>query len=198
MNVPLRIVGRFAPEFLKKKELEKLLAVVAAAFKSDIPSITSLSFDESLQTFADKTEREAARAVADGRDLAAIKNELYRGAFEIGERLRNVFRVSTIPDAMAVGRVIYRHLGITFHGTQSGNVVIPQCYFSRLYSSSTCRIISSLDEGMMAGLSGGKAFVFSQRMTEGFTTCRGHFILKDGTIEKSDRGRYRCWWCNRG
>ena len=64
---------------------------------------------------------------------------------------------STINDVMSASRLLYRILGIDFHGTEQGTIMISKCFFSRTYSSSTCHVISSLDAGMIAGLSGGGA-----------------------------------------
>lgn len=196
MNVGMKIAQSFVPTFLKKRELKKLFVLVSRVFKSDAPSIAGLSFEQSLKTFADYTERETVTAIERGDDMTLMKKKLFRGAYEFGECLGRILQVRNTGDVMKAGRLIYGTLGINFLGTPRGEVIINKCFFSGIYSARTCRIISSLDEGMMAGLSHGGTFMFSQRMTEGFDTCRANFIPKDTSDEKSYRGGHRCWWCN--
>ena len=50
---------------------------------------------------------------------------------------------------------------------------IRRCFFSGFYSPEVCRLISSLDEGLAAGLTGGK-LCFVQRITDGGSCCKGH------------------------
>jgi hypothetical protein len=196
MNVAMKIAESFVPAFLKKRQLKKLFALAAGVFKSEAPSIAGLSFEESLRVFADYTQRETVTAIKRGEDLNVIKWKLFKGAYEIGDRLRKFLHVTDTGDIMKAGRLIYGTLGINFLGTPRGEVTINKCFFSEIYSARTCRVISSLDEGMMAGLSHGGAFMFSQRMTEGFDSCRANFIPKGTSDEKSYRSGHRCWWCN--
>jgi len=65
-------------------------------------------------------------------------------------------------------------LGIDFLGEPDGSMVMTRCFFSDYYSSPVCRLISSLDEGLLVGLAGGGRLSFSQRITEGHECCRAH------------------------
>ena len=75
---------------------------------------------------------------------------------------------------MQMGELIYKVLKIEFQGEPRGNIVIKRCFFSAYYSRSVCQLISSLDEGLLTGLSGGGKLIFSQRITEGHECCRAY------------------------
>jgi len=78
---------------------------------------------------------------------------------------------------MQMSAVIYKMLKIEFHGDSHGDIVIKRCFFSTYYSSNVCHLISALDEGLLAGLSGGGQFSFSQRITEGYSVCRAYLEM---------------------
>lgn len=196
MSISTTIAERFTPGFLKKRELQKLFGIVASAFGGVVPLTTDLSYPESLAVFAHFTATETEKAMERHADIESIQSQLYRGAFEFGTNIRKQWRISDTPRMMEVGRMLYGFLGIKFHGTSEGLVEITKCLFSDFYSAETCRVISSLDGGMIAGLSAGGTLVFSRRITEGFHSCRANFTSKENPVEKSYRGGHRCWWCN--
>jgi hypothetical protein len=82
-------------------------------------------------------------------------------------------------EVMRAGRVLYRAIGIEFRGSDQGLIEIGECFFSKYYSPATCSLISSLDAGIMAGLSDGKELSFSQRITEGFNSCKAQMREKE-------------------
>ncbi len=173
MNPLLRLSGVYVPPFLKKRQVRKLLHLAAEAFGSPPPPIDGLSFDEALKVFATFTQREAGKAIRSGKNLDAIHHGLYDCAFKLGSQCRGLFRINGIDDAMSAARVLYGFCGIDFQGTKEGGVTIRRCFFAYYYSSDVCRVISSLDAGLLAGLSGGRRLTFSQRITEGAPACAG-------------------------
>ena len=196
MSISTKIAERITPGFLKKRELKKLFEVVASAYGSVVPSTAGLSYPQSLTLFAKFTAMETAKASERHADIESIRILLYQGAFDFGMNIRRQWRISDTSGVMDVGRMLYSFLGIEFNGTSEGLIDITRCLFADYYSPQTCRVISSLDEGVMAGLSAGGTLVFSRRITEGFHSCRANFTPKENPIEKSDRGGHRCWWCN--
>ncbi len=80
-------------------------------------------------------------------------------------------------DAMQMAHLIYGIVGIDFRGNPQGEVVISRCYFSSFYSPKVCGIISSLDAGLLSGISGGGRLSFQQRLTEGTECCRARLSL---------------------
>jgi len=81
---------------------------------------------------------------------------------------------------MLLDRALYRLLEIEFQGDEGG-VVISRCYFSPFYSGPICRVMSALDRGLFAGLSGGRQLVFTARITEGQAQCRAHLSVERDT-----------------
>ena len=163
---------------MKKRELMNLFHLTALAFERTIPPTFGLSFDDCLVVFARFTKLEVDELMSRGGDLLTIQDLLYQGAYEFGDKFRKQFRVSTTSDVMEASRFLYKILGIDFKGTEKGTITISKCFFSQHYSPSTCRVISSLDAGMIAGLSGGGRLTFSERITEGSTFCNAQFIFK--------------------
>jgi hypothetical protein len=80
---------------------------------------------------------------------------------------------------MEMSSILYQILGIDFEGDTSGEVTIKKCFFSDYYSQQVCQIISSLDEGVAAGLSGGGNLSFSGRITEGKDCCRARLAMPE-------------------
>jgi hypothetical protein len=179
MNLLFIVSKIYIPAFLKKKELMNLFRMTASAFGRTVPSMERKSFDECLTEFAIFTKSQVDDLIIQGGDPKAVQDRLYQGAFEFGEKYRKRFHVSTINDIIAVSRLLYSILGIDFQGTEQGTITISKCFFSHTYSSSTCRVISSLDAGMIAGLSGGGEMTFSKRITEGSEFCQAQFIFKE-------------------
>jgi shikimate kinase len=112
-------------------------------------------------------------------DLLTIQDLLYQGAYEFGHKFRKQFRVTTARDVMEASRFLYKILKIDFKGSEKGAITISQCFFSQHYSPSTCRVISSLDAGLIAGLSGNGGLSFSERITEGSASCNAQFYFKE-------------------
>ena len=178
MNLLFRVATCYIPERLKKKELRELFQATAAAFAKAIPSTEGLIFEECLLEFARFTKSIVDQAMNKSDDLKTIQDLLYQSAYEFGAKFRKRFKVSTPGDVMAAGKLLYRILGIEFHGTEQGAVTITKCFFSQYYTPATCRVISPLDAGMLAGLSAGKGMTFSERITEGSKCCQAQVLFK--------------------
>ena len=103
-----------------------------------------------------------------------MQSRLFQNAYRIGQQFKADFNINTAEEVMRMGALIYKFLKIDFQGEPQGNIVIKRCFFSAYYSSKVCRLISSLDEGLLAGLSGGGKLSFSQRITEGNECCRAY------------------------
>ena len=179
MNMLLNLFTLYLPSSMKKKKLEELFDLAADAFQTEIPEIHKLSYGEALERFAVFTRDEAQRAIESGGDLAALKGRLYTNALKLGDKLRKKYRVKTVSEAMVMSRILYRILGIDFQGSKQGDVVIRRCFFSRYYSPQICEVISSLDEGVAAGLSDGGKFSFCQRITEGEACCTAQIRFEE-------------------
>jgi hypothetical protein len=172
MNILLQLLPHTLPAFIREEILEELFEATAAAFECPVPALDHLSYDEYLCAYALFTREQAEKALQSGRDVAAIKAQLYENAYPLGEKLRKWFGVDTMAEVMELGQILYRALGVEFQGDPQGNVTVNRCYFSQFYSGLVCDLISALDDGVFSGLSGGGRLLFSQRLTEGQPCCR--------------------------
>ena len=164
---------------MKKKKLRELFYLAADAFQCQVPETKDLSYRESLERFASFTRDEAQRAIDSGDDLAAVKARLYTNALALGEKLRKKYGIKTLSDAMAMSRILYRVIGIEYLGNRQGEVVIRRCFFSDVYSSQICEVISALDSGVAAGLSNGGMLSFNQKITAGKNCCRARIRFEE-------------------
>jgi len=152
MNLLLSIARIYVPAFIKKKKVQELFELTADAFQSDLPAIKKLSYDDCLKAY---------------------------NAYQMGEKLRNDFHVKTQADVIHLSKILYKILKIDFTGNAFGEVIIKRCFFSPFYTPDVCGLISSLDEGVAAGLSAGGRLVFKERITEGKNCCQATFYMKD-------------------
>jgi len=167
------------PAFLKKKKLAELYDVTASAFQCERPSLRGLSAEQCLHSYAEFTRDKAEECIRQGAEVET-RTRLYNGAFAMAQEIKRKFGVDCLADALITARLVYRILGIKFTGDQNGGIVINRCFFSSYYSSPVCCLISSLDEGLLEGLSGG-SFRFTQRITEGKRCCRAVLSFDGGS-----------------
>lgn len=179
MSLLLNIAWIYVPVFIKKKKLQELFELTAAAFQSDLPPLKKLGYDDCLGAYAQFSRAKAEEAIKLHHDIEAVKARLYRNAYQMGEKLRQDFRVKTPADVILLSKILYRILRIEFNANPAGEVIIERCFFSQFYTPQVCEIISSLDEGVAAGLSVGGRLVFSERITEGKSCCRATFYMKE-------------------
>jgi hypothetical protein len=179
MNVLLWAAERHLPDFIKRRELNRLFRLTASAFGLDAGPLDSLTTDECLAEYARFTKDAVDRCIQRGAEARIAQDRLFEKAREFGNLWRKRFGVSNMKDVMMAAGVLYRAIGIEFHGTEKGSVEISGCYFSRIYSPATCRMISSIDAGIMAGLSGGMTLTFSRRITEGSGICEAQLRSKE-------------------
>jgi hypothetical protein len=179
VNLRLAVLKIYVPLFVKKKKLEELFCLVADAFGKERPPLKGLSYRERLNAFALYTSKEAERQIQEEHDVEHIKKRLFENARILGRKIRKDFGIRGAKDVMEMSRILYRILGIDFRGEMSGEVTIRKCFFSDYYSPQVCRFISSLDEGVAAGLSGGGRLTFSQRITENKDCCKAAFVVPE-------------------
>jgi hypothetical protein len=175
MDPVASVLQHYTPGFIRKMALTQLFKFTAAAFEVNVPKLAGLSSDECLARYARFAATQADQRLQDGREIETLEKRLYENAVEMGKQQRLWFRPRSMQEMMAVGRVLYRMLQIDFQGDAHGDVVIASCYFSGFYSCEVCRLMSSMDQGLFAGLSNGGQLAFTARITEGRPCCRGYF-----------------------
>jgi hypothetical protein len=179
MSLALEILKIYAPPAFKKRILRELYLATALAFDGTPPDLRGLSHAGLLESYASFTRNEAARVLKDAERPAAVEERLFREARGLGERLRRTLRLRTPGEVLAASQMLYGALGIDFEGREPGEVTIRRCYFSRFYTADICRVMSSADAGVAAGLSGGGRLVFTQRITEGADVCRARLVFEE-------------------
>ena len=170
-----KIMGLHMPKFIKRKKLNELFRLTADAFQSGLPELQRLSFVDCLSLYALFTKEQAESYLLSGRPLEEVKQRLYQNSNIFGQNLRKSLHIKTWKEAAEALALIYKSIGIEYQYDSGGEFIIKQCFFSQYYSGEVCKLISSLDEGLAAGLSGGGSLGFNQRMTEGGSCCKGYF-----------------------
>lgn len=170
----LKIIARRLPGFIKKKKLKELFCLTADAFQSEPPELRGLSFAECLLEYAIFTKEQAEVCLQNGLALSEVKQRLYQNADVFGQKLRKSLRIESWDESVQALQFIYGLMDIDFQCGEHGEFLIRRCFFSQYYSGGVCQLISSLDEGLAAGLSGGGKLSFKQRITDGNSCCQGY------------------------
>jgi hypothetical protein len=179
LSVRLAAAELYVPWFFARPGLEELFKATADAFEVSAPSTQGLAFEDSLRLYAAFTRQHAEELAKHGR-TEQLEARLFENAFVLGAAYRQRFRLKTPADAMRMARVIYRLLRIDFLGAPEGPVLVRRCFFSAYYTADVCRLISAVDSGLVAGLSGGGSLRFSERITAGHRFCRAQFAQGEG------------------
>lgn len=169
----LKVMQLYIPEFIKQKKLNELFSLTADAFQCEPPELKGLSFAERLSAYALFTKEQAESYLQSGRSSEEVTQRLYQNSCIFGRNLRKSLHIKTWEEAVTALKVIYKLIGIDFQYDRQHEIIIKQCFFSKYYSGEVCRLISALDEGLAAGLSGGGKLRFQQRITEGGSCCKG-------------------------
>jgi hypothetical protein len=177
VSLRLRLARLYLPARLLKRKLAELVRSTARAFDTAPPSLEGLSLGEMRRLYAGFSREMAERALGDPAGAEAVRRRLFDEAFRLGRDLRRELGVSTPRDVMAAARILYRGLDIDLEGGPAGDIVVRRCAFSRHYTTEVCRLMSSLDAGVLAGLAGGGELEFTERLTEGSSRCRARFTF---------------------
>lgn len=170
MSLRLTLAELYLPLPLRRAGLNELAAAAATAYACRRPQWRCWSYPDRLQEFASFTASRAALASVEGRGEAA-RDLLRQEAEELGRRLRRRLGVGSHDEALRALRLLYRQIGIELLTPGCARIEVPSCVFSRLYDPETCRIMSAMDEGIVAGLTGGWQLRFETRLTEGARSC---------------------------
>ena len=182
MNLRLKLARLYIPLWIRKKKMKELFTLTSQAFGSREPRLKGLSQGEILRKYALFTKENTEKFLSEEKNIKIIQDLLYKKAFQIGCKFRKSLRISSPEEFMSAARLLYQLIGIDFQGKITGQITIRECYFSHIYSKDTCQLISSLDEGILSGLSGERGKLeFSDRLTSGAECCRAIFHFKDTT-----------------
>jgi hypothetical protein len=171
MSLRLRALELHVPGWVARSALRQLFAATASAFGRDPGDLHGLTRAELIERYAVFTTGCAELALADGSDATVVAGRLWSSAHALGESLRRRLGVRTRAEALRAARVAYRMLAIDLRADEQGSVVVDRCAFAAWYSPGVCRLMSSLDAGLLAGLTHGGRLTFSERITEGRPRC---------------------------
>lgn len=168
------------PPVVKRQALLQLFRATAAAYRCEMPRLGGLSREACLEAYARFTADRAEGALRGEGDPSELHARLYKNAYHLGRRVRRWLHLRRNEDVLAVASFLYSILDIEFQGSAGGEITIGRCYFSSYYSPQVCRLMSAMDRGLLAGLSGGRELVFSGRISEGQPFCSAHLSPASG------------------
>jgi hypothetical protein len=171
MSLRLRALELHIPGWVARSALRQLFDATASAFGHDPVDVHGLTHGELLERYAVFTTSRAEQALADRSDADAVAARMWSSAYVLGASLRRRLGVRTRAEALRAARVAYRMLAIDLRADEQGSVVVDRCAFATWYSPGVCRLMSSLDAGLLAGLTHGGRLRFSERITEGRPRC---------------------------
>ncbi len=174
-SLRLALARLYVPAALKRQKLAELARLTAAAFGIEPPPLGRLPWRERLLAYGRFTAGAAERALSSGADARVLQRKLFEQARPFGREVGRLLRVASLPAALEAARVLYRCLGIDLRGGPGGEIVVRRCFFAPLYTAEVCGLMSGLDSGVLAGLAGGGALRFEERLTEGGRCCRARF-----------------------
>ncbi|MBS1226374.1 MAG: hypothetical protein H6R32_308 [Candidatus Aminicenantes bacterium] len=175
MNIRLRLAELHVPARIRLEKIRELAALTARAFGTAPPLLSDRPVRRALEDYARFTRESADRAVGDKADPELLAAGLRREAFAFGRKLAAEFGIRDRGEARRLIRLAYRAIGIDLRLEADGTILVSRCLFREFYTPGTCRLIASLDEGLMAGIGGGGRLEFSDRLTSGEAACRARF-----------------------
>jgi len=180
MSILVGALGVYTPGCVRGWALGRLTAATAEAFGAPAPRLTGQGAGARLAAYARFTRSEAEAWLTAGRDVEALEGRLFRAAVALGGQCRAWLRPHGTVEVLDAARVLYRLLDIDLRGDAGGGVTITRCYFGRYYSAEVCRVMSAMDRGLLAGLSGRGELTFTARITEGQPCCRARLSWPAG------------------
>jgi hypothetical protein len=171
VSLRLRALEIHLPGSVARSALRRLFGETASAFGREPADVRGLGRGELLERYVAFSAVCAEQALARHGDLDDVSRRLWRNASAMGASLRRRLGVRTRSDEVRAARLAYRMIGIDLRADERGRVVVDRCAFADRYTPAVCRVMSSLDAGLVAGLTRGGALAFSERITEGRPRC---------------------------
>lgn len=168
----LRGLERHTPDRLISLEIQILLNTTARAFGTRGRSVWHHAPGRALREYADFTVRCMRRPE---EDTARVNGKLYAEAYRTGRAVRRITGFRKQEDIEALVFYLYRNIRINMKGNIPGELTVSDCYFSKEYTPAQCALMSAVDSGIIAGISGGGNLTFRERLTEGCSRCRARF-----------------------
>lgn len=171
----LNLLEDHMSSLFRRVQLQILANVTADAFQAKAPRLWQNKTEKALADYAAFTKNCMEVCTVDAE-------RMYRLSYQLGHTLCQITGFSKREDLQRLVFLLYRNIGITMQGELPGCVTVSECYFSQIYTPQQCRMISSMDSGIVSGICGGGELSFTQRLTEGCDHCSA--CLKVGTKDE--------------
>ena len=166
----LQYLVKHPPQFIKRVQLQILLNITASAFSVRKKQIWQFSYGRAVREYAQFTEE------CMNVNQHVNPQSLYYAAYRTGRRIRRITGLTDSEDLERLVFYLYQNIRTVMHGRIPGEFTVEYCYFSRFYTPQQCRVMSYMDEGMIAGICGNGNLEFTERITEGCERCQACFI----------------------
>jgi len=176
-NIRLAFLNMFMPKGIRGQKLAELTSITAKAFGREAPEIAGKTSEECLRIYAEFTAQAAADAIRECDGDA--QRRLFEGALEYGKKLRQQLGITSEEQFGLACELLYRAVEIDFKWRSAEQITVSRCFFAEYYSPEVCHVVSSIDAGLVAGLSVGGRLTFNQRITEGKSCCLALFTPAD-------------------
>lgn len=196
MSLRLRLLSAHTPNRILVTELVKVKEATIGALDSIIaencpvpPSDTEARYEgKGLELMRQEMARIQEHRVnvlieclGKEKAIELSRERLFDVGIRLGEEARGRLGVGqSLEDMLLAAKMLYRALGIEFtftpHG-KGGTLFIHRCALSHYYSSSTCRVLSAVDEGMVTGLNPRLRMGFEDTITNGQERCKAKIII---------------------
>jgi hypothetical protein len=201
MSLRLALVRRLPDRVVSPLVIGRLARATGEAFGTTTWPRPGMRPADRLTAYARFTAAEAAHHAGD----EAVEERLFRNAAALGRAARRGLGIRGSEEALDALTLLYRCIGIEIDGHRDqaggggpggapvgatavasgaapgGGVIdlhVTRCFFSDYYCEDTCRFISAMDAGVVAGLFDGASLEFSQRLTDGSPCCRA--VIRTG------------------
>lgn len=199
MGIKLFILSKWTPDYVLRKELDRVHKLTTNALKALLeiyaPNAFAKIASEMALPLGNVEEKRTAMAKAHvllvdalseavGRDQAIIlgRKTLFEVGKSLGKETRKKLGIRDSQDLIKAAKVLYRVLGITFEvewqGKTTATLIVNHCALAEEYSELTCMVLSATDEGVIRGLEPNVNMSFKERMTSGCSKCTAQIQFK--------------------
>lgn len=157
-------------EVIQHIELQILMNLTAKALRVPTISIWRLNHIEGLRCYAEFTRDNLSDNVT-----PEVLQRMNTQAYRLGRKLRLIFFVTSQASAQKTIVKLYRNIGIQMSFKSDNHICFHSCFFSHFYSPDVCQAASSLDDGIIRGITGCGHLTFEQRITEKCNYCLAQY-----------------------
>ena len=178
MNPRLLVLRLHLPAFVRRSILTELVDATARAFGApprgrEGPCPSCWCARSSSRALRPRCREQL------GRSRTGRATPVLRGP-RVGSACEGAPQLKTEAEGLAAARVLYGAIGIDFRPGRARDIVVPSCAFAPAYGPQVCRLMSSMDSGLVAGLTGADGIRFTERITEGAVACRAPVVHAGG------------------